>query len=157
MIQVRYNTNYGITPDQKRWRILVDGNQFYTNSIDIKTKAWTTKDIVKGDDGNYVEKFHISCVPNYVEVEEGFLLKDKPEIVVTDDILDNLELICICWSVTQNKWKVVIKGDNRYYDDIVFKTYLWTSDISPEFCCRPAHIGVTEIDSKTTLYLTDTL
>lgn len=155
MIQVRYNTNYNVLPNQKPWRILVDGNQFYTDSIQIKTKAWTTKDIVRGDDGNYVEKFHISCIPNSVEVEDdGFLLKDNQDTILDWEIPD---LICICWSVTQNKWKVFIKGENRYYDDIVFKTYLWTSDISPEFCCRPAHIGVTEIDSKTTLYLTDTL
>jgi hypothetical protein len=150
MIRVRFNTNYGVLPDQKRWRVLIDGGQIFTDSVDIRTKSWTTRDIIKGDDGQNVEKYHISCNPEIVTTnEEGVELKDYDDIEVKEDQPD---LICIKWSASANKWKVYIKGEERLFDEIFFKTDVWTSDISPELCCRPRHIGIT--DTKT-LYLSD--
>ena len=151
MIQVRYNTNYGILPNQKRWRVLIDGGQIFTNSVDIRTKSWTTRDMINGKDGNPIEKYHVTCKPEiFITNEDGVELKDSDDIKVEDELPD---LICIKWSVSENKWKVNIKGEDRLFDEIFFKTDVWTSDISPELCCRPKHIGVTELKH---LYLSDT-
>jgi len=150
MIKVRYNTNYGVLPDQKRWRVLIDGEQIFTDSIEINTKSWTTKDLIKGDDGNYVDKYHITCNPDIVKNKDGNVqLKDYDDSEISND---QQELICINWSVSENKWKVNIKEIDRYFEEILFKTKVWTSDISPELCCRPKHIGIA---NDTKLYLSD--
>ena len=146
MIQVRFNTNYGVLPDQKRWRVLIDGAQIFTDSVDIRTKSWTTTDII-----NDVEKYHITCNPEIVTTnEDGVELKDYDDMKVQDE--PHPDLICIKWSESESKWKVNIKDEDRFFDEIFFKTDVWTSDISPELCCRPRHIGIT--DTKK-LYLSD--
>lgn len=153
MIQVRYNTNYGKLPDQKRWRVLHNGVQLFTDSVTICTKSWTTKDIIE-DENKLVEKWHVTCNPMiFMESIEAVYLKDdfsEPE--------ESIEpLVCISWSMKNRKWKVFIKGEDRLFDDIVFETKLWTSDFTPELCCRPKHIGIVEQSEKLTLYLTDTI
>ena len=151
MIQVRYNTNYGVLPDQKRWRVLIDGGQIFTNSVDIRTKSWTTKDFIKVD-GESVEKYHFTCNPDIVTTnEDGVQLKDYDDDKNLKDL--ESELVCIKWSESSKKWKVNIKGEDKFFDDIYLKTDLWTSDTNPELCCRPRHIGITETK---TLYLSDT-
>ena len=154
MIQVRFNTNYGVLPDQKRWRVLIDGNQIFTDSVDIKTKSWTTIDIVKGDNGNDVEKYHVTCKPTYIHTTPDLVeLKDENGSFEEDSEHD---LICVKWSEKAKKWKVEIKGEERLYDNIVFETRVWTSDISPELCCRPAHIGyLKDAGERHTLYLSN--
>ena len=157
MVQVRFNTNYGVLPNQKRWRVLIDGSQLFTDSVDIRTKSWTTKDIVKGDDGKDVEKFHVTCNPDIITTnEDGILLTDfEPKNSNLPPIEGKHinDLVCIKWSVSQNSWKV---GD-KFYDNIVFDTDLWTSDISPELCCRPKNIGESVLNLPifkiSTLYL----
>jgi len=159
MIQVRFNTNYGVLPNQKRWRVLIDGAQIFTDSVDIRTKSWTTTDIIKGDDGNDVEKYHITCNPEIVKTnEDGVELKDYDDMKVQDE--PHPDLICIKWSESLNKWRCLDVYPGAF-DEIVFKTDVWTSDISPELCCRPRKKGVlqTKISNEkiTTLYLSDTL
>lgn len=155
MVQVRYNTNYGVLPDQKRWRVLIDGGQVFTNSVDIRTKSWTTKDFITGEDGNPIEKFHVTCKPEIVKTnEDGIELKDYDDTKVQEE--PHPDLICVKWSESANKWKVNIKGEDRLFDDILFKTDVWTSDISPELCCRPRHIGISETTANQILYLSDT-
>lgn len=158
MIRVRYNTNYGVLPDQKRWRVLINGDQTYADHVYIKTKAWTTKDIVKGDNGEEVEKFHITCEPGIFGMSDCSETGEKSALCTESEIRKDNEkedLICIKWSVSANKWKVCIKGEDRLYDDIVFNTNIWTSDISPELCCRPQHIGLSESENYKKLYLSD--
>lgn len=149
MINVRYNTNYGKLPDQKRWRVLIEGSQVFTDKVEISTKSWTTTDVIDG-----VIKQHVTCNPEIIS-------KNEDEIQLKDyyDLEENeiVDLICFKWSMSENKWKVCIKGEDRLYENIVLNTKVWTSDISPEMCCRPKHIGVTEIDSKKTIYLSDNL
>ena len=150
MVQVRYNTNYGVLPDQKRWRVLIGESQIFTNNVEIRTNSWTTKDIIKGDDGNPVEKFHITCKPEIIKTtEEGIELSDNDDIRIEDE--RSYDLIFIKWSQSSNKWKVNIKGEDRLFDKISLKTDIWTSDISPELCCRPRYIGI----SNENLYLSD--
>jgi len=163
MINIRYNTNYGKLPDQKRWRVLIDGSQVFTDSVEIKTKSWTTSDIIQSSDSEdvnvYIIKYHITCNPEIISKnDDGIQLKDYDDMKSTED--DNEpqpDLVCVSWSESLKKWIVNIKGEDRVFDDIFFKTNLWTSDISPELCCRPKHIGVTDMaGDKKTLYLSDT-
>jgi hypothetical protein len=153
MVQVRFNTNYDVLPDQKRWRVLIDGAQIFTNSVDIRTKSWTTKDLITGEDDNQVEKHHISCKPEIITTnEDGVQLKDYDE---TKEEGPQADMVCVGWSESAKKWRVYIKGDERFFDEILFKTDVWTSDISSELCCRPKHIGVSETTANKTLYLSD--
>ena len=58
-VQIRYNTNYPKTSD-KKWRVLIDGVQNLVDEIEVDRPCFTSEDIVKGDDGNDVIKYHIS-------------------------------------------------------------------------------------------------
>ena len=116
MVQVRFNTNYDVLPDQKRWRVLIDGGQIFTNSVDIRTKSWTTKDLITGEDGNPVEKYHISCKPEIVTTnEDGVQLKDYDDMKEEGPQAD---MVCIGWSESAKKWRVYIKGDERFFDEM---------------------------------------
>jgi len=58
-IQVRFNTNYPKTSD-KKWRILINDVQHLVDEIEVDRPCFTSEDIVKGDDGNDIVKYHIS-------------------------------------------------------------------------------------------------
>ena len=66
-VKIRFNTNYPKT-STKKWRLLVkntpesDYVQHLVDEIEIKRPSFTTDDVVKGDDGNLVAKFHISTL-----------------------------------------------------------------------------------------------
>lgn len=60
MIRIRYNTNYPLKSD-KKWRLLINGEQILVDEINIFVPCHTTTDIVLGDDGKDVQKYHISC------------------------------------------------------------------------------------------------
>ena len=69
-VKIRFNTNYPKNSD-KKWRVLLpNGNeqdvQHLTNEVEIECKSYTSQDIVKGDDGKDVEKFHISVDANEI-------------------------------------------------------------------------------------------
>jgi hypothetical protein len=68
IVRVRYNTNYPATSD-KKWRLLVGDVQHLVDEIELRCKAFTTTDIVKGDDGQDVTKYHISCKSKNVEFQ----------------------------------------------------------------------------------------
>ena len=59
-VQIRYNTNYPKT-SEKKWRILIEDVQHLVDEIEVDRPCYTSEDIVKGDDGNDVVKFHISA------------------------------------------------------------------------------------------------
>lgn len=67
-VKIRYNTNYPIKSD-KKWRVLVGDVQHLVDSIETRCKMFTTEDMVKGDDGTEVMKFHISCNAKAVEFQ----------------------------------------------------------------------------------------
>ena len=73
-VKIRFNTNYGKTNNLK-WRILVDGKEQLVDEIKINCPCYTSQDIVKGDDGLDVQKFHISCKPKDVSFSVGFINK----------------------------------------------------------------------------------
>lgn len=60
MIQIRFNTNYPDKSDRK-WRLLIDGQQDLVDDILILVPSRTSSEFVKGDDGQPVLKHHISC------------------------------------------------------------------------------------------------
>jgi hypothetical protein len=66
-VKIRYNTNYPKTSD-KKWRLLIankeqkDYVQHLVDEIELKRPCFTSEDVVIGDDGNYVKKFHISTL-----------------------------------------------------------------------------------------------
>ena len=66
-VKIRFNTNYPKT-STKKWRLLVkntpesDYVQHLVDEIEIKRPSFTSDDMVKGDDGNLVNKFHISTL-----------------------------------------------------------------------------------------------
>jgi hypothetical protein len=59
-VQIRYNTNYPKTSD-KKWRVLIDGVQNLVDEIEINRPCYTSEDIVKGDDGTDIVKYHVSA------------------------------------------------------------------------------------------------
>jgi hypothetical protein len=63
-VKIRFNTNYPTS--RFKWRFLLNGKENLVDDIEINCKSWTSTDIVKGDDGNDIEKFHISCNPERV-------------------------------------------------------------------------------------------
>ena len=153
IVKIRYNTNFGKIPDQKMWRVLVNGKQIFTNNVTIYTDSWSTSDLITDDNGEYIEKKHITC-------------KCKDEDIKSDldgfEVLGNLtkkydpgpDLVTICWSVKNNKWAVRINdAESIFYDDINIETKIWTSDISPEICCRPSKFGTMKHLNRTKLFL----
>ena len=58
-VQVRFNTNFPKTSD-KKWRILINDVQHLVDEIEVDRPCFTSEDIVKGDDGNDIVKYHIS-------------------------------------------------------------------------------------------------
>jgi len=58
-VQLRFNTNFPKTSD-KKWRVLINDVQHLVDEIDVDRPCYTSEDIVKGDDGNDVVKYHIS-------------------------------------------------------------------------------------------------
>lgn len=68
-VKMRFNTNYPAKSD-KKWRILINDIQYLVDEIEINCASFTSKDIVIGDDGKEVEKFHISASPNNIVFDE---------------------------------------------------------------------------------------
>jgi hypothetical protein len=67
-VQIRYNTNYPKTSD-KKWKILINDIQHLVDEIEVDRPCYTSQDVVKGDDGADVIKFHISTQANNVLFE----------------------------------------------------------------------------------------
>lgn len=58
-VKIRYNTNYPKIND-KKWRLIINDVQHLVDEIEVNTICYTSEDIIKGDDGNDVVKYHIS-------------------------------------------------------------------------------------------------
>lgn len=58
-VQIRYNTNFPKT-STKKWRVIIDNIQHLVDDVRIETPTWTSEDVVTGDDGNPIVKYHIS-------------------------------------------------------------------------------------------------
>jgi hypothetical protein len=76
-VKIRFNTNYGKLPDQKKWRVLIDGEQIFSEQVEIHCPCKTSEDIVVGDDGKDVVKFHITCEANVFYYLKNDVLSDE--------------------------------------------------------------------------------
>jgi|688.fasta_scaffold931581_2 hypothetical protein len=158
-IKVRYNTNYGVLPNQKRWRVLVNGEQTFADHIEIKVPTQTTDDIVIID-GVFVEKNHISCKARYVKqinlqtsefIDGNDFIQEHLTFIITDDINDsglynhllNVAKNRLTWSEKKKKWKVYAKDDfvknneqiiEHICDSVSINGHCWTSLTKPEIC-----------------------
>ena len=60
-VKVRFNTQYTDNPSlHRKWRVIVESVEYHVDEVEIFSKSYTSQDLVKGDDGKMVEKFHIS-------------------------------------------------------------------------------------------------
>ena len=67
IVKIRFNTNYPKTSD-KKWRIIINDNQTLVDEVEVNTMCYTSEDIVVGDDGNKIVKYHISTIAKDVEL-----------------------------------------------------------------------------------------
>lgn len=65
-IKIRFNTNFPQRSD-KKWRVLVDEVQHLVDEIEIHSKLFSSEDVVKGDDGSDVVKYHVSTLAKTIE------------------------------------------------------------------------------------------
>lgn len=156
-IKVRYNTNYGVLPNQKRWRLLINGEQIFADHIEIRVPTYTSEDILLVDEVS-VKKNHISCEAKYVkkislqtsEFIDGINVSRQEHLtfIITNEINDELQKNneikhTLTWSEKTKKWKVYTK-DNfiKDYEQITEKVcdmvsingICWTSETKPEIC-----------------------
>jgi hypothetical protein len=151
IIKIRYNTNFGKIPNQKAWRVLVNGKQMFTDSVTINADSWSTSDLITDDSGQYIEKKHITCKCKNEDIKSDL---DGFEVLGLTKKCSDTSLVTIRWSVKNNKWAVRIdEGEPLFYDDLNIETKIWTSDISPEICCRPSKFGTMKQHNKTKLFL----
>jgi hypothetical protein len=167
-IQVRYNTDYDKKfshpnlPEQKRWRVLINGEQILADYVEIRVPAHTTTDTITTELGSVLKK-HISCeckyvIRNYIWATEfvgGINITKKEKFIVilsdTEDFDRTMkELLVningstqIYWSETKKKWKLTTKDDFIKHheqitevlcDHVSIKPICWTSDGKPMIC-----------------------
>ena len=70
LAKIRYNTNFP-EKSKHKWRLLWEEKQYLVDDIEIYLPSFTSEDEVVGDDGNMVNKFHITCIPNSVQFDES--------------------------------------------------------------------------------------
>jgi hypothetical protein len=67
-VKIRFNTNYPKKSD-KKWRLIINDVQHLVDEIEVNTICYTSEDMVKGDDGNDIVKYHISVKAKDVKFE----------------------------------------------------------------------------------------
>jgi hypothetical protein len=64
-VKIRFNTNFPKKHD-KKWRVIIQETQHYVDEVELLCKSYSSEDVVIGDDGKEVVKYHISCKPKNV-------------------------------------------------------------------------------------------
>jgi hypothetical protein len=60
-VKVRFNNLYPTNTElHRKWRVIVESVEYQVDEVEIFSKSYTSQDMVKGDDGEMVEKYHIS-------------------------------------------------------------------------------------------------
>jgi hypothetical protein len=59
-VKIRFNTLFLKDKTLPKWRVLVEGVEYQVDDVEIHSKSYTTNDFVKGDDGELIEKWHIT-------------------------------------------------------------------------------------------------
>lgn len=55
-IKIRFNTKHQDDPEGRKWRVLLNGEEFLAESVDIHTPSYTSEDLLP----NGILKWHIS-------------------------------------------------------------------------------------------------
>ena len=66
LVQIRFNTNFP-ERSEKKWRLLVDGQETLVDHILIGCECYTTQDYIVG----VGMKYHITAKPKVVEIGES--------------------------------------------------------------------------------------
>jgi len=59
-VKIRFNTLFLKDRGLPKWRVLVESVEYQVDEVEIHSKTFTTSDFVKGDDGELIEKWHIT-------------------------------------------------------------------------------------------------
>jgi len=59
-VKIRFNTLYPNDKTLPKWRVLVENVEYKVDEVEIFSKSYTTDDLVKGDNGELIEKYHLS-------------------------------------------------------------------------------------------------
>jgi hypothetical protein len=70
-IKIRFNTkNEDPTYPSLKWRVIIDGTDFFASNVYVNVPLWTSEDTVQ-DKLEVVTKWHLSCIgtPNWEGTE----------------------------------------------------------------------------------------
>jgi hypothetical protein len=59
-VKIRFNTLYSNDRTLHKWRVIVENVEYQVDDVEIHCKSYTTNDFVKGDNGELIEKWHIT-------------------------------------------------------------------------------------------------
>jgi len=59
-VKIRFNNLFLKDRKLPKWRVIVENVEYQVDDVEIHCKSYTTQDIVKGDDGELIEKWHIT-------------------------------------------------------------------------------------------------
>lgn len=59
-VKIRFNTLFLKDRNLPKWRVLVENVEYQVDEVEIHSKSYTTQDMVKGDDGALIEKWHLT-------------------------------------------------------------------------------------------------
>jgi hypothetical protein len=59
-VKIRFNTLFLKDRNLPKWRVLVENVEYQVDEVEIHSKSYTTQDMVKGDDGELIEKWHLT-------------------------------------------------------------------------------------------------
>jgi hypothetical protein len=59
-VKIRYNSKHILDELAPKWRVIFGDVEYQVDEVEIHGKCFTSEDIVKGDDGNQVRKYHLS-------------------------------------------------------------------------------------------------
>lgn len=67
-VKIRFNTLFPQNKELPKWRVLVENVEYQVDEVEINCKSHTTQDMVKGDNGELVEKYHITAKPKSINL-----------------------------------------------------------------------------------------
>ena len=59
-VKIRYNTEHLKNKNLPKWRVLIEKVEYKVDEVEIFSKSYTTMDVVKVNNGEILEKYHLS-------------------------------------------------------------------------------------------------
>ena len=60
-VKIRYNTKHISNELEPKWRVIIGDVEYQLDDVEIHCKSFTSEDLVKGDDGKIIKKYHLSA------------------------------------------------------------------------------------------------